>query len=30
VEQLENVEAPRSKWQQRMRQRLTLHTTGNR
>jgi serine/threonine protein kinase len=28
LEQFENVEAPRTKWQQRMRQRLTLHTHG--
>ena len=26
LEQFENVEAPRTKWQQRMRQRLTMHT----
>jgi serine/threonine protein kinase len=29
LEQFENVEAPRTKWQQRMRQRLTMHTHGS-
>ena len=28
LEQFENIEAPRTKWQQRMRQRLTMHTHG--
>jgi TRAP-type C4-dicarboxylate transport system permease large subunit len=28
LEQFENIEAPRTKWQQRMRKRLTLHTHG--